>query len=577
MTEALHEREATDDSQQRVPHCAVLRWVAWALLIGSLSVVLYVRLRLLNYPLERDEGEYAYAGQLILDGISPYALAYSMKMPGIYLAYAGIMALFGQTPSGIHFGLLLVNLASTLVLFVLAKRFFGLCGAAVAASAYALVSMSPVVNGLSAHATQFVVLPALLGVCWLFRFENSRSLHDCLVSGIFLGIAFLMKQPGMFFGFLGGLYIIWLCLWDDRPDLGARTAPWARLLRRLAVYSLGCFVPFLAVCVWLRIAGVFSRFWFWTFDYARQYVALVTPADARMYFVYALSLLLTSAGLLWVAFVAGLIFLCSTRVESNQRIFLAGFFLFSFFAVCPGLYFRAHYWVLLLPAVSLLIGLSFRRIEEYFATAKPRWIRLAPLVVGAIACAEVLYTCNEVLFKLSPTDACRAVYNRQGFPESQEIARYISQHTKLGDRIAVIGSEPQIYFYAHRKSSTGYIYMYALMEPQPFATRMQQDMIQEIEQNQPAYLVFVSIHNSWQLTPDSNHLLLDWVSNYVSKYMELDGLVQLTGTQTADIAWGTEAATTPLRSDLLISIFKRSASRDRIESGGRDLSLTSVR
>jgi hypothetical protein len=38
--------------------------------------------------LERDEGEYAYAGQLMLQGIPPYQLAYTMKLPGPFAAYA---------------------------------------------------------------------------------------------------------------------------------------------------------------------------------------------------------------------------------------------------------------------------------------------------------------------------------------------------------------------------------------------------------------------------------------------------------------------------------------------------------
>jgi len=35
-------------------------------MVAVLVVVAAVRLRLLNFPLERDEGEYAYAGQLML-------------------------------------------------------------------------------------------------------------------------------------------------------------------------------------------------------------------------------------------------------------------------------------------------------------------------------------------------------------------------------------------------------------------------------------------------------------------------------------------------------------------------------
>jgi hypothetical protein len=70
-------------------------------------IVLFVasiRIRLLQIPLERDEGEFAYMGQLMLKGIPPYLLAYNMKLPSIYTLYALIMAIFGQTIVGIHIG-----------------------------------------------------------------------------------------------------------------------------------------------------------------------------------------------------------------------------------------------------------------------------------------------------------------------------------------------------------------------------------------------------------------------------------------------------------------------------------------
>ena len=35
-----------------------------------------------------------------------------MKLPGIYVAYAGVLATFGETARGIHLGLLVVNLVS---------------------------------------------------------------------------------------------------------------------------------------------------------------------------------------------------------------------------------------------------------------------------------------------------------------------------------------------------------------------------------------------------------------------------------------------------------------------------------
>src|SRR5271157_2389807 len=122
-------------------------WTAVALALAVLLAV-GVRLRLLSIPLERDEGEFAYLGQLMLQGIPPYKLAFNIKLPGTYAAYAGMMGLFGQTIAGIHFGFLLVNLATLVLLFLIARRLLEATQAAIDCICYALFSLSPGVLGL---------------------------------------------------------------------------------------------------------------------------------------------------------------------------------------------------------------------------------------------------------------------------------------------------------------------------------------------------------------------------------------------------------------------------------------------
>src|SRR6266699_5010345 len=91
----------------------------WMLLAVVIAVVVFIRIHLLAIPLERDEGEYAYAGQLMLQGIPPYRLAYNMKFPGVYAAYALIMWIFGQTSTGIHLVFLLLNASTVALVFLL--------------------------------------------------------------------------------------------------------------------------------------------------------------------------------------------------------------------------------------------------------------------------------------------------------------------------------------------------------------------------------------------------------------------------------------------------------------------------
>ncbi len=60
-----------------------VRGPIWLGLLVILAFNFCIRWHLREMPLERDEGEYAYAGQLVLQGIPPYQLAWNMKFPGV--------------------------------------------------------------------------------------------------------------------------------------------------------------------------------------------------------------------------------------------------------------------------------------------------------------------------------------------------------------------------------------------------------------------------------------------------------------------------------------------------------------
>src|SRR5438552_2155768 len=150
-----------------------LRHRAWLLVSVTVLLVIAVRVRLRDMPLERDEGEYAYAGQLILQGVPPYREAYNMKLPGTYAAYALIMAVFGQTRSGIHLGVALVNAGAVVLVFLLGRKLRDDVTGVVAAVTFALLSLSQSVLGLAGHATHFVTLIALAGVYVLVRAVSS--------------------------------------------------------------------------------------------------------------------------------------------------------------------------------------------------------------------------------------------------------------------------------------------------------------------------------------------------------------------------------------------------------------------
>ena len=89
----------------------------WICLGLVLLFVVVVRVRLLPVPLERDEGEFAYAGQLILEGIPPYQLVVQREVPGDLCRLRFAHGRFRTNNFGIHLGLLFVNLGAIILIF----------------------------------------------------------------------------------------------------------------------------------------------------------------------------------------------------------------------------------------------------------------------------------------------------------------------------------------------------------------------------------------------------------------------------------------------------------------------------
>jgi hypothetical protein len=139
---------------------------------------------------------------------------------------------------------------------------------------------------------------------------------------------------------------------------------------------------------------------------------------------------------------------------------------------------------------------------------------------------------KKIFFEVSPNQACGLIYPDNPFLESVRIGTYVREHTEPGDTIAVVGSEPEIYFYSHRHSATGYIYTYGLMEPQKYAQQMQQEMIREIEAARPKYLISVAMNYSWLRRPDSVGAIFNWANEYMAQNYTAAGFVNITPIKT---------------------------------------------
>jgi 4-amino-4-deoxy-L-arabinose transferase-like glycosyltransferase len=492
-------------------------WPALCLLL-ILALSATVRVRLLSLPLERDEGEYAYAGQLMLEGVPPYQLAYNMKMPGIYAAYALIMAVFGQNSAGIRLGFTLVNLAAVVLLYFVGRRFLDRAGAVAASAAYALLSLSPRVLGFNAHATHFVVLAALGGTLALLRARERQNRAGYFWSGTLFGLAFLMKQPGGAFAFFGGALILWGARRRQPPD-------WKAEETRLALYAAGVAAPIVLTGLVLWRAGVWDKFWWWTMTYARTHATALDWASGRIRLANFFAQLTWDAVFWWLA-LAGLVPVLLAKGRADEKFFFLSLLFFSAAAVCPTLHFTSHYFVLMLPVVALLAAKAFAAPAAWLAARPLALARAAPWIVFGLVWAGVACSYFFAFFVWAPGEVAGRVYSMNNFQVYPVIADYLKLHSTPAARLAVLGSEPELLFYAHRRSVTGYIYMYDLVQEQPFRQQMEKEMISEVERGQPDYVVFVNLFSSWLPFP-ADHLneMRDWFMHYTDSQYDPCGVV----------------------------------------------------
>lgn len=509
--------------------------LAIGLLLITVALVLHVRLRLADLPLERDEGEYAYAGQLILQGAAPYELAYNMKFPGTYYAYAALMAVFGETPWGIRVGLLCVHLATVGLLFLIGRRLLGTFGGAVSASTFALLGLDRWSMGVFGHATHFVTFAVAAGMVALLSAVRGGRAWLFVAAGFLMGLAVIMKQHAAAFVFV----TIGLAAWSAwRDDAGDRRQIW----RRPTLVMLGAGFSLAALTAVMAAEGVLSRFWFWTISYAAAYVSQVSLETGLATFQMAWAYITQSDAWLWYTAIGGLGLLLIAKWPASTRIMLTGWLLAAALAIVPGFFFRPHYFIVLMPVAGLLVGVVITTVHKALAKrfGDPRAHLLTTALFAGLAATYVVHDARY-LFRMTHTEVVRSVYGTNPFLESPEIGRYLKAHTDPGDRIVVLGSEPQLFFYSGRKSATGYIYTYPLMENQPYAARMQAEYRQEVDAARPRYLVFVGMPLSWGTSPQSDTGILSWANEFTARCYELAGIADIDPSGDSTIRWDADA------------------------------------
>lgn len=489
------------------------RWAPWVVL-GLLSLTyLYVRSLFWAVPMERDEGIYAYFGKLILDGQIPYVDFYEHRLPGIFYMYAIIIGIFGDF-EGLAAGFTLMNIGSMIWIYLVGRRLLNTTSGLIAAAIFALMSLQPESVGFTRQSEHIVAFWLSGGLFFTLRGLQDQKQRDILLGGIFMCLSFLTKPNGVLFILLGGGWVLGYYLFSGQIK---------KALKPVLVYSAGVFGTFGLLCLLMLVQGAFGEMWYWGIEYAGKYASKFSWDYGKQFF-YRMNGRITDAQQpFWYLAAAGLIlpwFVRSLDWWKRIGLFLLG--TFSFASIFPGLHFYNHYWIMLNPAVGLMIAATFYSTQKALEGFEVPQVA-TQTASGLVVLFLIGYQVSKRPSYYSNPDLGIVVlheYGAQPFRATVVLGAFLEERANEGDEIALVGAEPQVYIYSDLPSVTKHAYFsYLLADPErtPEVREWQSEYINAVEQKKPRFIMWAHNRISSAPRPGTDMRLFEFMDKHIQE------------------------------------------------------------
>jgi 4-amino-4-deoxy-L-arabinose transferase-like glycosyltransferase len=389
-------------------------------LIGLFALNLLLRVFYLRYDfVNGDEGLRALTAVRVLEGARLYVDVVTDKPPGATLFYAAVIKLFGRSMPAVHLAAIVWNYLTAVAVFLTARTVItgqkSQRTAILAALLFVYFSTNYLTQDMMAANTELLMVLPYTMAFWFFiaskpagsTIKRAGALSAALLigAGILTGLATMFKQVAvlnlLFFACNEALDIRY-AIRSQHASVGAAVQSGAK---RLGLILLGFLLVVVAFWVWLSSMGAVADFWRNAVSLNLHYVD-----SERLSALHKLRFLL-SRGLSYVAFnlaiwIPAIISIATALKSSKQHELKEERGMFQPGAGHPGggtvraiaLWggltlaggvaggrFFGHYFIPLLPALSLLGALGLEQLRSAVGRRPPRAWAPAIAVVMAVA------------------------------------------------------------------------------------------------------------------------------------------------------------------------------------------------
>jgi 4-amino-4-deoxy-L-arabinose transferase-like glycosyltransferase len=231
-------------------------------LLNLLLRVFYLRYDFVN----GDEGVRALSALRMLEGARLYVDVVIDKPPGASFFYAAVFAALGRTMKAVHLAAIVWNFATSLLVYLIAARFYGKRTALWAALLFVYFSTNYFTQDMMAANTELLMALPYVAAFYFFTGVDAskhRRTGLLLAAGMLTGLAALFKQVGVLnLGFFA-VYEIWGAVRVRRDEAVSHSlmASLRESIGRLLLIGSGFAAVLVLFALWLVKIGALQDFW----------------------------------------------------------------------------------------------------------------------------------------------------------------------------------------------------------------------------------------------------------------------------------------------------------------------------
>jgi 4-amino-4-deoxy-L-arabinose transferase-like glycosyltransferase len=464
--------------------------------------------------LDGDEAIYGSIAALMNSGGRLYAEGgVDNKPPGIFWVYAATFHFAGTYQmTGVHLVALAAVGATCVVLFLAARAIAGVRAGLLAALLYGVLTGAGNPRLLAANTELFMVLPLSASVLLMLR-------REWLWSGALLAAAGAFKQVAA----VNLLLVpVALLLLETRE----------RRARALGIFAGGLAGGLALGAVLLAVTGSLSGFWRWTVETLYGYAATQWTPD--LIWQRAKDSVVPFVGYMIVPWAAAIAQAVRWRRLAPAHQLVVVWLAVSMVGSFAGGHLSWHYFIEAMGPLALLAGLAIDRALRVnqpvlgLPYSTRHWVAGVSLV--GLAAPMVGWGVYDIMADPLTYDFGRPV------PQHENVAAYIREHTRPGDRVFVWGDWPALYVESDRLMAgrfPGFLRGFTRGSGLPpdnwdTAPDVWPSLQADLANNPPALIIDTSPGNwsDFSMYPIRNYpVLADLVSRHYKAVASFDGVV----------------------------------------------------